>query len=67
MSLHLCLAREDGVLAFVLSLTDLDGVKVLVQLHKLQLALGDLVEDNTQQTVLMELADEVETWMGQWG
>ena len=39
-----------------------DGVKVLVKLLELQLAFRDLVEGDTQQAVLMELADVVKPW-----
>lgn len=59
MGLHVRLAREQGVLALVVALADLDGVKVLVQLLELQLTLGDLVEGDTQQAVFVKLADVV--------
>lgn len=59
MVLHVRLAREHGVLALVVALANLDGVKVLVQLLEFQLTLGDLVEGDTQQAVLVNLADVV--------
>lgn len=65
MGFHLSFTGEHGVLSFLVALADLDGVKVLVELLELQLALGELVEGDTQQAVLMELTDVVETWRGE--
>lgn len=62
MLLHLRFAREHGVLAQLLAQADLDGVEVLVQLVELQLALGDLVEGDSHQAVLVKLPDVVEAW-----
>ena len=62
VSLHFGLASEDGVLSFLLSQSNLDGVKVLVQLDKLQLAFGDLVKRDAQKAVLMELANVVKSF-----
>lgn len=59
MGLHVRLAGEHGVLALVVAPADLDGVEVPVQLLELQLTLGDLVEGDTQQAVLVKLADVV--------
>lgn len=62
MLLHLSFPREDGVLAHLLAEADLDGVEVLLQLLELQLALGDLVEGDSQQAVLVKLTDVVKAW-----
>lgn len=59
MGLHLSFTRDHGVLPLLLAQADLDGVEVLFELLELQLTLGDLVEGDTQQTVLMELTDVV--------
>lgn len=59
MGLHVRLAGEHGVPALVMASANLDGVEVLVQLLELQLTLRDLVEGDTQQAVLMKLADVV--------
>lgn len=64
MGFHLSFTGEDGVLPFVVAQADLDGVEVLIQLLELQLTLRELVEGNTQQTVLMELTDVVQAWGG---
>lgn len=62
MGLHLGFTREDGVLSFLLAQADLDGVEVLIQLLELQLTLGDLVESDSQQAVLMDLTNVVKAW-----
>jgi len=62
MGFHLGFAGEDGVLSFLVAQADLDGVEVLLELLELQLALGDLVEGDAQQTVLVDLTDVVEAW-----
>lgn len=67
MGLHLSFTGEDGVLAFVVAQADLDGVEVLIQLMELQLPLGELVEGDAQQTVLVELPDVVKAWRGATG
>lgn len=59
MGFHLSFTGEDGVLPFVAAQADLDGVEVLIQLLELQLTLGELVEGDTQQTVLVDLTDVV--------
>lgn len=59
MGFHVGFARDHGVLPFLLTQADLDGVKVPVELMELQLALRDLVEGDPQQAVLVELADVV--------
>ena len=64
VGLHFRLAGEDGVLALLVALADQDGVKVLVQLLELQLALTDLVEGDAEQAVLVELPDVVKPWGG---
>ena len=64
MCFHLRLAGEDGVLVLLLAPGRSDGVKVLVQLLELQLALGDLVEGDAEQAVLVDLPDVVEPWVG---
>lgn len=63
MGLHLGFTGEDGVLSSVLAHANLDGVEVLIQLVELQLTLGDLVESDSQQAVLMDLTNVVKTWM----
>lgn len=64
MLLHLGFPREDGVLAHLLAEADLNGVEVLPQLLELQLALGDLVEGDSQQAVLVNLPDVVKACRG---
>lgn len=64
MFLHLRFPWEDGVLAHLLAQADPNGVKVLTQLLELKLALRDLVEGDSQQTVLVKLTDVVKAWRG---
>lgn len=64
MFFHLRFPREDGVLAHLLAEADPKGVKVLMQLLELQLALRDLVEGGSQQTVLVKLTEVVKAWRG---
>lgn len=67
MLFHRKFSREDGVLAHLLAEADVNGVKVLRQLLELQLALRDLVEGDSQQTVLVKLTDVVKAWRGESG
>lgn len=61
MSLHLGFTRQHGVLSFLLTQADLDGVEMLIELLELQLTLRDLVEGDAQQTVLMDLTNVVKS------
>lgn len=67
VSFHLRLTGDHGVLPPLVAQADLDGVEVLIQLLELQLALGELVEGDPQQTVLVELTDVVEPCGGKSG
>lgn len=62
MGFHLSFTGEYGVVSFLIAQPNLDGVEVLIQLLELQLALGELVEGNAQQTVLMDLTNVVKPW-----
>lgn len=62
MSFHLSFSRKHRVLSFLVAQADLDGVKVLIQLLKLQLTFRDLVKSDSQETVLMELPYVVKSW-----
>lgn len=59
---HLSFPREDGVLPFLITQANLNGVKMLIQLLELQLALRELVKADTQQTILMDLTNVVKPW-----